>query len=64
MLKYRIKRKNKLKDQSGKKLKKEEEILCGSKIFSITWHGETLMSIFFFLILILMLPFKQLAGPC
>jgi hypothetical protein len=31
-----------------KKLKKEEEILCGSKIFSITWHGETLMSIFFF----------------
>jgi len=31
-----------------KKLKKEEEILCGSKIFSITWHGETLMSIFFY----------------
>jgi hypothetical protein len=30
------------------KTKKEEEIFCGSKIFSITWHGETLMSFSFF----------------
>jgi transposase len=64
MLKYRIKRKNKLKDQSGKKIKKRRRNIV--RIQDILYHMArwNVDVNFFFLILILMLPFKQLAGPC
>lgn len=48
MLKNIELKEKKIKGLKQKKNKKEEEILCGSRIFSITWHGETLMSFSFF----------------